>query len=434
MKEKETKDVVEPNKENRKQKIGLSILKNKKTIIYVVLLVVVVYLAYTIYLLIKQPTDIFTLEEGKLYLEETNVGYLIRDEQVIQGENYKNGMEQIKTEGEKVAKDEAVFRYYSRNEESLKEKIAELDTKIQDAMAQETGEYLSDIKLIENQIDEKVQELNKITDVTKLAEVKKEINALTTKKATIAGEKSPQGSYLNQLINERKNYENQLNSGAEYVKAPVSGIVSYKVDGLESTLKPTTECFSTLSKEYLESLNLQTGKIVATNDECGKIIDNTSCYIATISNSEKAKEAKIDDNIEVRLPNNTEISGQIVYTAQEENDEYLLVIKIEKEIEELLNYRKITFDLIWWSDTGLKVPNQAIVQQDNLNYVVRSRAGYLSKLLVEVKRQGENYSIVEPYTTDELKDMGFSNEEINSYKKISLYDEILLNPDLEKVE
>ena len=161
MKEKETKDVVEPKKENMKQKIGLSMLKNKKVIIYVVLLAVVVYLVYTIYLLIKQPTDIFTLEEGKLYLEETDVGYLIRDEQVIQGENYKNGMEQIKTEGEKVAKNEAVFRYYSRNEESLKEKIAELDTKIQDAIAQETGEYLSDIKLIENQIDEKVQELTK---------------------------------------------------------------------------------------------------------------------------------------------------------------------------------------------------------------------------------------------------------------------------------
>ena len=74
MKEKETKDVVEPKKENMKQKIGLSMLKNKKVIIYVVLLAVVVYLVYTIYLLIKQPTDIFTLEEGKLYLEETDVG------------------------------------------------------------------------------------------------------------------------------------------------------------------------------------------------------------------------------------------------------------------------------------------------------------------------------------------------------------------------
>ena len=69
---------------------------------------------------------------------------------------------------------------------------------------------------------------------------------------------SPQGSYLNQLIEERKNYESELNSGAEYVKAPMSGIVSYKVDGLEDVLTP--ENFSALSKEYLESLNLQTGK------------------------------------------------------------------------------------------------------------------------------------------------------------------------------
>ena len=35
------------------------------------------------------------------------------------------------------------------------------------------------------------------------------------------------------LITERKGYEKQLNSGAEYVKSPISGVVSYKVDGLE---------------------------------------------------------------------------------------------------------------------------------------------------------------------------------------------------------
>ena len=57
----------------------------------------------------------------------------------------------------------------------------------------------------------------------------------------------------------------------------------------------------------------------------------------------------------------------------------LLVLKISNEIEELCNYRKISFDLIWWSYTGLKVPNQSIVEQDGLKYVVRNRAGYLSK-------------------------------------------------------
>lgn len=400
-----------------------------------ILLVALIYIGYTIYLLIKQPTDIFTVEEGKLYDEETDIGYVIREEQVIQGENYKNGMEQIKAEGEKVAKNEAAFRYYSKNEESLKTKIAQLDVKIQEAMAQETSSFPADVKLIENQIDEKVKELNKITDVSRLTEYKKEINDLVTKKANIAGEKSAKGSYFNQLREERRKCESELNSGAEYVNAPISGIVSYKVDGLESILKPTTECFSTLSKEYLENLDLKTGKVVVTSEESGKIIDNSYCYIATISNSEKAKEAQIGQkNIKVRLPNNAEIPADIVYTAQEGEEDYLIVLKIEKQIEELINYRKISFDLIWWSDTGLKVPNQAIAKEGDLNYVVRKRAGYLSKILVNIKRQAEKYAIVEPYSTEDLRKLGFSNEQIASYKKISLYDEILLNPDLSKVE
>ena len=98
-----------------KQPDKVKVTKNKKIVIYVVLVLTLIYIGYTIYLLIKQPTDVFMVEEGKLYLEETDIGYVIREEQVIQGQNYKNGMEKLKAEGEKVAKDEATFRYYSRN-------------------------------------------------------------------------------------------------------------------------------------------------------------------------------------------------------------------------------------------------------------------------------------------------------------------------------
>ena len=404
----------------------------KKLILYIILTMIVLYIIYTLYLLVKQPTDTFTVEEGKLYLEETDVGYVIRDEQVVRGTNYKNGMEQIKLEGEKSAKNEAIFRNYSNNEEKLKKNIEELDAKIQEAMEQNNIYANSDIKLLENQIDEKMKNINEIKDANKLTEYKKEIDDLVSKKAKIAGENSPQGSYLKQLIEERKNYESQLNSGAEYVNAPKSGIVSYKVDGLEETLTP--DCFSELSKEYLESLNLQTGKVVATNDECGKIIDNFVCYIATISNSESAKQAKVGDKVKVRLSNNEEVPAEIVNIANDSEDDTLLMLKIEKGIEELINYRKISFDLIWWDAQGLKVPNQAIVKANDLNYVVRKRAGYLNKILVKVTKEGENYSIVESYESEELKELGFTNEKIASYKKISLYDEIVLNPDLSKVE
>lgn len=432
MEEQKNEEIEKNQNEVKKTKRKLQL--NKKIILYFVIFLVVLYLVYTIYLLVKQPTDIFTLEEGTLYSEETNVGYIIRDEVVIQGENYKNGMEKIKAEGEKVAVNEAVFRYYTKNEDTLKERIAELDTKIQEAMANEKDLYTADMKSLETQIDRKLIELSSITDTTTLEEYKKEINEMITKKANIAGELSPQGSYLKQLIEERKNYETELNSGAEYINSSKSGVVSYKVDGLEDVLKPTEECFSTLSKEYLENLDLNTGKIIPTSDESGKIIDNTYCYIATISNTEEAKNAEVGDDIRVRLPSGSEVSAEITYILQEENDDRVLILRINKGVEELISYRKISFDLIWWSETGLKVPNQAIVRENDLAYVVRNRAGYLNKILVKVKREGENYSIVEAYDTEELKELGFSNEEIISYKKISLYDEVILNPDLSEVE
>ena len=97
----------------------------KKIVLYLVIVVAIIYILYTIYLLIKQPTSTFTVEEGKLYQEETNIGYVIRDEKVVKGENYKNGMEQIKSEGERAAVNENIFRYYSSNEESLKQNLKE---------------------------------------------------------------------------------------------------------------------------------------------------------------------------------------------------------------------------------------------------------------------------------------------------------------------
>ena len=133
------------------------------------------------------------------------------------------------------------------------------------------------------------------------------------------------------------------------------------------------------------------------------------------------------------MSNNVEIPAQIINVINENDEQVVIILEIGKQIEELVNYRKITFDLIWWDDSGLKVPNQAIVKIDQLNYVVRKRAGYYSKILVKVKKQANKYSIVEPYTTEELKDLGFSNEEIAKYKKISIYDEVLLYPDLEKI-
>ena len=416
-------------KESNKKKFNN---KTKKIAIVTILAIITVYVLYAVYLLVKDPTDIFTVEEGTLRQEETTVGYIIRNETILQGKNYKNGMVQIVGEYEKTAKDENVFRYYSNNEDELIKKINELDIQIQTALENENNLFSSDIKQLEKQIDEKVEDLYKINDTQKISEYKKEINNLTNKKSEIAGELSPSGSHIKKLIEERSGYEKKLNSGSEYVKAPTSGIVSYKIDGLENVLR--SDDFSTLSKNILENLNIKTGKMIASNEECGKIVDNFECYLATILTSKEAINSEIGKKVKIRLSNNEEMSATINYKSQEDEETVLLVLKLDRLTQDLINYRKISFDIIWWSDSGLKIPNQAIVEEDGLKYVVRNRAGYLSKLLVNVLRTNDKYSIVEAYSTEKLKELGYSVSDILSYKKITIYDEILLNPHLEKME
>lgn len=425
-KDKSKKNIKNKSKNKNNKKRG-------RIVAYILLFLFAIYLIYTVFMLLRQPTNKVTVDQGTLYLEETDVGYIIRNEQVVRGNNYKNGMERIKNEGEKTAKGESIYRYYSKNEDKLKEQISELDDKIQETLKnQETGPFSSDIVLLENQIDGEIELLNQTTDMTKIEEYKKKIDELIDKKAKLSGENSASGSYLKQLYNQRTKLEEELNSGAEYIKAPESGIVSYKVDGLEETLTPNN--FSALNKEYLESLKLKTGQLIATSDECGKIIDSTKCYIATITKSEQAKKAAVGDNVDLRLSNNKVIDAKITYISQENLEDTLIVLEVDKEINELANYRKVSFDLIWWSDTGLKVPNQAIVEDNGLHYVVRNRAGYLSKILVKIKRQNDKYSIVTNYSTEELKNLGFSSADIQKMRSIAIYDELMLNPDLSKVD
>ena len=411
------------NKEN-KPKINML----KLIIISVIFIIGCSYLIYNIIELIKRPTDLFIVESGDISLEEDSTGYVIRDEVVISGENSENGLVQIKTEGERVSKGESVFRYYSKNEDELNKKIEELDTKIQEALQGQTNIYTNDIKILENQIEENLELIKYTNDIAKIKEYKKLINNAITKKAKIIGDLSPSGSYIKELIQERNTYENELNSGVEYITAVNSGIVSYRIDGLEDVF--SIEDFSNLNKEMLENIDLKTGQIVASSNTSGKIINNFYSYIATIMNSKTAKEKKVGDTVTLRLASSNEVKAEIVYISEQNDGSVLLVFKIKKGVEELINYRKISIDVIWWSDSGLKIANSAIRYENDIPYVIKNMAGYEYKIYVKIVSQNDNYAIVKNYTTEEYQELGFSSEEINNMRKINLYDEILSNPNV----
>lgn len=399
------------------------IRKGRVFAVVLILALVFIYAVYLVAKLVQNPTNTFMVTNGKISQEESDIGYIIREETVVKGQNYKNGMVKIKNEGEKVAKGDSVFRYYSSGEEELKNKIAELDVEIQSLMQNEKSSFPSDIKLLESQIEKELDSIYGVNNAQKIQEYKKNINSYITKKAKIS---SPSNSRLKELLSQREEYENRLTSDSENVNAPESGIVSYRVDGLESVL--TTENFTKFNKSFLQDLKLKTGQTVASNEEVGKIINNYQCYIVFNSNTNEAKNSKVGDTIKIRVQNSDTLKASVENIIDEDDESKTITVKITNDVEKLIAYRKISFDIIWWDAEGFRIPNEAIKEENGLSYVVRNRNGYYNKMLVKILKQNDEYCIVRQYKTEELEELGFTSSQIYSMRNIALYDEIVLNP------
>lgn len=400
-------------------------MKNKKILKIVCIAIAVIVLIYLIALLIKlvkKPTETFAVENGKIYQEEFAEGYIIRNESLINISNLENGIVPIKSEGDKVAKGESIYRYCINNEEEINQKIEEIDLQIQENLGNDDEYFSSDIKLINNQIDAKLDDIYESNNLKKINQEKSDINTYLTKKMKIKADNSNDET-LKKLVNERNSLETQLTNNSKYVNADKSGVISYRIDGLEGTL--TTGDFSYLNEDFLKNLRVQTGQIIAVNNKTnGKIVDNFQCNIACILTSDEAKNSEVGKSIKLRLQSSEEIPAKIVYKAVENNDKTLLVFEINNNVADLIKYRKTSFDVIWWSNSGLKIPNSSIKYEGNIAYVIRNRSGLKEKIFVKVLRSNEKYSIVENYSYAELKEAGYDTSELKNKKSISVYDQI----------
>lgn len=411
-------------KEDQKKVSAIKILI---TIIFMIFFIVLVTNSTHI---LQNQLDFSIVTKGSLYYEETTEGYIIRDEIVLQGENYKNGMVQILSDGERAAKGERIFRYYSNSEENILDEIQKLDEEINE-LIDPTGlsglsSVATDISSLEKQIETTIDNMYNLNYLQDISENKNKIDAYISKKTQITGNASPEDSYVKTLVNRRNELENALDNGSEIITAPVSGITSYRVDELEEILKVNNKDFSYLTTELLDSFELKVGATVPLSSEKGKIVNNFKGYIATPISTEKSMAAAVGDKVTLRLSTSEEISAQIVYIKEEENSR-IIVFEFDENIDKLLEYRKISFDIVWWKYTGLKVSNSALIEEDDKVYVERSKAGYTEKILVKVLRQNDTYSIVENYEDEELQELGYTDDEISKMGKINVYDEIVLH-------
>ncbi len=398
---------------------------NLKFVFSIILAIFVIFVFFFSTSKLNNSVDFYTIENGEISYEEPAEAIIIRDEQLLSEEGYEKGITQIALEGEKVAKNSSVIRSYTADEDEKIKQIEDIDKEINKAIEENSINVLSsDIINIEAKIESYAEKLNGLNDIQKIEEIHKKIDDLMASKTRITADACPEGSAVKQLIKQKNTLLEELNNGANIVKSPTSGIVSYRIDGLEKTLK--TNDFSYLNKEVFDSIEIKMGATIPLNNNNCKIINNFNSYIATFMNTEKANTANVGDEVTLRLTTGNILPAKIVYLGESTKDGRVIVFEIREGIENLIEFRKISMDVIWWDYSGYKVSNSVLISRDGKNYVQKYKTTSSEIILVKVKRQNDTYSIISNYTDEELSEMGLSQEEINKRTKIKLYDRLLV--------
>ena len=395
--------------------------------IIIVTILLVCLLFHSIFSLITKNESTYIVRYGNISKEEDLSGLVIREENVVTvpEDVSSESLQRIITEGKRIAEGENVYKFYTNDETDIHKQINELNAQIQNEIANSEEKLVSiDTKLYDEQITEILKKISLPNDVQTIEEYKKNLDDLMSKKSQEMGKISSKDSKLKELVNQKTELEKKLDSASKYIKSTRSGIVSYRIDGLEE--KINSKDLSCYTEKYINDLDLTNGQIVSSVESKGKIVNNFVSYIAVTSKSEEAQNAKLKQKIYIELPNGKVINARIVQINPNSGKSKTIIIKINQGIEDLLIYRKVNFNVIWWNDSGFKIPNSSLVEINGLHYVIKTRNGYSNMILVKLDNQSDYYSIVSNYSTSEIKEL--SNVIENTSTTLTLYDQILTKP------
>lgn len=410
--------------------------KKNQNLIFIIISIIIILLIYFIINIVRffrEPANTVLIKNGELIKYEELVGYIIRDEELIDTSSYTGTPKANVDDSVRVSKGSTILTYMSKEEEKINQKINELDEKIQKAMDSRQTILTNDAKALESEIEIYLySSVKENTDINSLYEHKKLINEKIEKKAKIVGDLSPVGSELKKLIEERTNLEKELNDSEKTVKTNKAGLASFRVDNYENIL--TLESISKLTIEELEKIKVTTNQIIPLNTNNVKIINNFECYIAVPMSSNESKNAKLNDSVYLRFNNTGDelISATVEYISEEE-DKRLIIFKINTNVEELAKYRKVDVDVVWWSDKGLKVNKDALVESDvstisgdKLKKIIIKKSSYTQEAFVKIIREAGEFAIIDNYTDKELRNLGIEEALIENRSTIKMYDEVIV--------
>ncbi|MBO5477925.1 MAG: hypothetical protein J6A15_09270 [Clostridia bacterium] len=352
--------------------------------------------------------------------QETNL-YLLKKETLIEYDSTLP-VTAIIDQGKRAAKGEAIATYKNDSYDEYLNQVGEIDKQIQTLVKDLPVTYSADIANIENKILDYSVEIQNATSYIKMQEYKAKLDELAYKKITVLANSTPDSSAIRDLISQRENLVKLSKESSNTISTPVSGIVTYKTDGLEDAYH-----YASLESYDVNQFNEIIAKYDGTiNSEFGiKIVDNYDVYFLTkTARDDNDQYIKQYSKYRIRISDfeNKTIYASLINKLQDDEYNYCL-FKITNEIDSLIDYRKLSCEVVWNTVSGMAVPTNAVYKdaEKGYDYVLMVYGAEYVKVPIKIVASSDSIVIADNYSKEEIEAMG-----LDSRFKLELYDELVI--------
>lgn len=387
----------------------------------IVLTIILIFIIFYISKKEFSKKTIYTVINGNIESsEETNI-YLLKKETIVDYDKNQS-VTAIIDQGKRASRYEAVATYKNDSYDDYQRQIEDIDKQIQTLVKDLPLTYSADISNIDDKILKYSNEVQGTTSYLRIQEYKTKLDELAYKKITILANSSPDSSAIRDLVAKRENLVNLSKTSDQNIISPVSGIVTYKIDGLEGVIS-YDEILNYSASEFENLISMYDSN---TNNEFGiKIIDNFGAYFLVKTPSGKYDEyIKEGKNYKIRVSDfeNLVLTATLIKNINDSGYNYSL-FEIHNEIDSLVDYRKLSCEIVWNTIEGMAVPLNAIYTDEvnNYPYVLMVYGTDYVKVPVNIVSKSDSIALVENVDKEVYEKYNLDTTFI-----LELYDELVI--------
>lgn len=320
--------------------------------------------------------------------------------------------------GTRVAKNSIIASVYTDTESGrIEQQISEIDNQITafKTIMADAGSGRLSLSVINAQTISTLLDLVYLTDTGSLSGVDGyafDLLSLISKKALVTGKEVDFSAKIQELEEKKAQLKKSYQRPVSKVSAPVAGYFVNRVDGYEETL--TIGNLSKLTTSVLsEQMSLQAE---GDSSSCGKIVSGYEWYMACILPDTYYNVLGVGRNLSIRMSFVLDESVPFtVFACNKDNQGNMAVVfRCDQMNAELSTIRKESIEIQLVEHTGLKVPKNAVVVNEEQQAGVYIRSGNV----VTFRKIEQLYSQPADYIVCKI---------VDDKDYLQMYDDIIVN-------